>query len=160
MHPPTCWTKVGALLRPFAPWWCSGQKLAANVEKLLPVLCVGRGLVVHVSESCSGRVRVPGCTCRGPRSPYTHFCPTSGWVHPLFSIALFLLSYDTVQRGTLFNGFRQILVQLSMTAAAETFTHLGGRRSPCVVCRPSSPAVCAVRHNRFQTRARMISTCR
>ena len=58
MHPPTCWTRVGALFRPCAPWWCSGQKRTENVEKLLPVLCVGRGLVVHVSESCSGRFRV------------------------------------------------------------------------------------------------------
>ena len=97
MHPPTCWTRVGALFRPCAPWWCSGQKRAENVETLLPVLCVGRGLVVHVPESCSGRFRVRGWTCRGSCSPYTHCCLRSGWVHPLLSIALFVSKIKHLQ---------------------------------------------------------------
>ena len=49
-------------------------------KNVLSVLCVGRGLVVYVSESCSRRFGVRGWTCRGPRSPYT-------WVRPFLSIA-------------------------------------------------------------------------
>ena len=57
-------------------------------KTLLPVLCVGRGLVVYVSESCSRRFGIRGWTCRRPRPSYIRFCLRSGWVHPLLSIVL------------------------------------------------------------------------
>ena len=82
-----CRTKVGALLRPCAPRWCSGQKRAEKPEKVVDS-------ALRRVWACGPRAGIAIRAFRAswddlqkPRPHYTHFCLRSGWVHPLLSIA-------------------------------------------------------------------------
>ena len=73
---------MGALLKPCAPWWCcSGQKRAEKAEKVVAklVLCVERGRVLHVPESCSEHSRVRGWTSHDRGLPTPTFASEYGW---------------------------------------------------------------------------------
>ena len=71
VHPPTCWTKVGALLRPCAPWWCSGNVLRMSKKSWLVL-----------ARACGPRVRI---MFRAFLVSWIHLEPTALSLHPLLS---------------------------------------------------------------------------